>query len=135
MKCRYSAVALDDLMGIAKYIAQDNPKRARSFVAELRATCITLARQPGMGRLRTDLGVGVRFFPHGNYVILFSVVNGGVLIERVMHDARDLPMAIEAPTQETIEAMKATRAMDKARFRSAQELFDDLRKVAKPKTR
>jgi toxin ParE1/3/4 len=95
MQCRYSPVALDDLMGIAKYIAQDNPQRARSFVAELRASCSTLARQPGMGRLRPELGVGVRLFPHGNYVILFSALAGsGVRIERVLHGARDLPHAI-----------------------------------------
>jgi toxin ParE1/3/4 len=99
MQCKYSAVALDDLVAIAKYIAQDNPKRARSFVAELRATCTTLARQPGMGRLRPDLGMGVRLFPYGNYVILFSaLVGSGVRVERVLHGARDIPSAI---TQET----------------------------------
>jgi toxin ParE1/3/4 len=128
-------MALDDLIGIAKYIACDNPTRARSFMAELRASCAALARQPGMGRLRTDLGLGVRLFPHGNYVVLFSAVNGGVLIECVLHGARDLPIVMNAPNTESIAAMKETRAMGKARFKSAQELFDDLKKVAKPKTR
>ena len=135
MLCRYSAVALDDLIGIAKYIARDNSTRARSFAAELRASCAALARQPGMGRLRTDLGVGVCLFPHGNYVILFSAVSGGVLIERVLHGARDLAVVVNTPNQESIAAMKETRAMGKASFESAQELFDDLKKVAKPKTR
>jgi toxin ParE1/3/4 len=48
-----------------------------------------------MGRLRSDLGIGVRLFPHGNYVILFSAVNSGVLIERVLHGARDLPVVVK----------------------------------------
>jgi hypothetical protein len=77
----------------------------------------------------------VRLFPHGNYVILFSAVNGSVLIERVLHGARDLPMAVKAPNLDTIAAMQETRAMGRARFKSAQELFDDLEKVAKPKAR
>lgn len=126
-------MALDDLIGIAKYIARDNPSRARSFTAELRASCTALAGQPGMGRLRTDLGLGVRLFPHGNYVILFSAVNGGVLIERVLRGARDLAVAVKAPNLKTSDAMQATRSMGKARFQSAQELFDDLDKVAGPK--
>jgi toxin ParE1/3/4 len=95
MQCKYSAVAVDDLIGIAQYIARDNPKRAGSFTAELRACCSALARQPGMGRLRPDLGTDVRLFPHGNYVILFSALNdGGVCIERVLHGARDLPLVV-----------------------------------------
>jgi toxin ParE1/3/4 len=95
MRCKYSAVALDDLMDIARYIARDNPQRARSFATELRVSCSGLARQPGMGRLRPDLGVGVRLFPHGNYVILFSALSsGGVRIERVLHGARDLPVVV-----------------------------------------
>ena len=95
MQYKYSAAALDDLTSIAKYIARDNAPRARSFAAELRLSCSVLARQPGVGRLRPDLGVGVRLFPHGNYVILFSALSGGgVRIERVLHGARDLSAAV-----------------------------------------
>jgi toxin ParE1/3/4 len=129
-------VALDDLIGIAKYIARDNPTRARSFTSELRASCAARAKQPGMGRLRVDLGLGVRLFPHGNYVILFSAGTGGVLIERVLHGARDLALAVKAPNLKTSDAMQATRSMGKARFKSAQGLFDDLDKAAKlPRTK
>lgn len=35
----FSAYAQDDLLKIARYIALDNPVRARSFVAELRKQC------------------------------------------------------------------------------------------------
>jgi DNA-damage-inducible protein J len=48
---------------------------------------------------------------------------------------RGLPFEVKAPNLDTIAAMKETRAMGKARFKSAQELFDDLDKVAKPKAR
>ncbi len=97
MVCRYSAVALDDLTAIASYIARDNPKRARSYVAELRTTASILAKQPGMGRLRNDLGSGVRLFPHGNYVILFTALaGGGARVERVLHGARDLSVVVQS---------------------------------------
>jgi toxin ParE1/3/4 len=96
MQCRYSATARDDLLGIARYIAQDNPIRARSFAAELRERCSLLARQSGMGRAQPELGSGIRLFAYGKYVILFSALpSGGVLIERVLHRARDLPMVMQ----------------------------------------
>ncbi|MGZ4836430.1 MAG: type II toxin-antitoxin system RelE/ParE family toxin [Terriglobales bacterium] len=44
-----------------------------------------------MGRVRDeDLGSGERSFPVGEYVIVYSVKGGDVLILRVVHGRRDL---------------------------------------------
>lgn len=87
----YTPAARTDLRGIALYIARDNPDRAISFVAEIRAHCGRLATQPTIHRLREDLGPGTRMAVHGRYLILYSLRDDGrVVIERVIHGAHDL---------------------------------------------
>ena len=46
MIVRFSAEAEADLEHIADHIAQDNPRRALTFVQELRAACLGLAEFP-----------------------------------------------------------------------------------------
>ena len=40
--------------------------------------------------LRPELGDGVRGRSHGNYLIVFKEREGGVMIESIIHGARDL---------------------------------------------
>ncbi|HEX5362757.1 MAG TPA: type II toxin-antitoxin system RelE/ParE family toxin [Gallionella sp.] len=89
--------ARKDLLGIARYIARDNPQRARSFVSELRQQCALLAEQPGLGVARPDLAADLRQLPYERYVIFFSEIDSGVLIERVLHSARNLTQQFDAP--------------------------------------
>jgi toxin ParE1/3/4 len=91
MHCRYSAHAVDDLDGIAEYIARDNPLRALEFVDELRDRCQQLAAFPSASPLRPDIAEGVRLAPFGRYVILYSIASDHLLIERILHGARDIP--------------------------------------------
>lgn len=90
MNVTFSALARDDLLDIAEYIAQDNPARALSFVDELEATCEKLGRTPGIGTARPELGQGLRVLPHGHYLIFYREHRQAVRIERLMHDARDI---------------------------------------------
>ena len=90
-RVEFTARAEADLEGIGDYIAPDNPRRAVSFVRELRARCDWLAEQPRVYRLREEFGPGVRAALHGAYLILYTHRDDGrVVIERVVHGARDL---------------------------------------------
>lgn len=51
--------ALSDLAEIWDYIADNSEMRADSFVATIDTKLQTLARQPGIGRLRDELTAGV----------------------------------------------------------------------------
>lgn len=82
--------ALQDLTGIADFIAADNPGRAVSFIDELMAVCADLAARPQAYQRRDDLGDGIRQAVHGRYLILFTSDETGVVIERVVHGARRL---------------------------------------------
>ena len=92
----FSAHARDDLQQIAKYIARDNPGRARSFVGELREQCARLIMQPLLGISRDDYAKGVRMITRGRYLIFYSVVANDIHIERVLHSARDIGRLFES---------------------------------------
>ena len=92
----FTPAARDDLREIGDYIGQDNPGRALTFVRELREHCRRLAAQPGLHRLREEFGPGVRGTVHGAYLILYTHRDdGSVVIERVVHGARDLDRLLD----------------------------------------
>ena len=82
--------ALQDLAEIWGYIADDSPDRADSFADLIDSKLQTLARHPGMGRLRTELAPDLRSFPIGRYVIFYLPMTNGVEIVRVLHGSRDI---------------------------------------------
>ena len=72
------------------FIAQDNRKRASTFVDELEGKCNALGGAPGMGTSRPELGEGIPMLPHGRYLIFYREANKGLRIERIMHGSRDI---------------------------------------------
>jgi toxin ParE1/3/4 len=90
MRIVFSALAERDLEEIADYIAEDNPQRAATFIAELRVHGRTIAAAPLAWPARPELGAGIRASLHGRYVIFFREDAGHLLIVRILHGARDL---------------------------------------------
>jgi toxin ParE1/3/4 len=91
MRITISPLAERDLEAIGDYIAEDNPARALSFVAELRTQCALIAKAPQACRTRPELGEGIRSCAHGNYVIFFTATRVRLRIVRVLHGAMDIP--------------------------------------------
>ena len=79
-----------DLEAIGDYIARDNPRRAISFVRELRWQCRKITEAPKAYRPRPELGKGLRSCAYGNYVVFFFEELGLVRIVRVLHGAMDI---------------------------------------------
>jgi toxin ParE1/3/4 len=70
-KVKYMPEAIDDLRGIAAYIAQDNPDRALTFISEIeQRTNRTLSSAPKAGTVYEG---ETRFFPVSGYVALYEV--------------------------------------------------------------
>lgn len=90
MRVDISPLAERDLEAIGDYIADDNPPRALTFVAELRTLCATVARAPQAYRARPELGEGIRSCAHGNYVIFFTATKARLRIVRVLQGAMDI---------------------------------------------
>lgn len=91
MRVEYSLDVEVDLDEIAAYIAADNPRRAVSFIREIRREIHTIAQAPQLYQLRPDVGENARVAAVGRYVILFWIDSDVVRIERVVQGNRLLP--------------------------------------------
>lgn len=80
----------EDLMDIWAYIAQDNPRAADRLSDEIESKFLLLAEQPYLGPARPDIAPELRYFPVGNYLILYREIAEGIEIVRVIHGARRL---------------------------------------------
>lgn len=75
---RWRPQALDDLLAIRRFIARDDPRRAASFVADLREKVGVLAAHPEIGRpAGPGLPANMRLLVlHRNYLAYYRLVAG-----------------------------------------------------------
>ena len=71
MRLFVTPLAEQDLEEIGDYIAQDNPKRAISFIMKLHEQCRKICINPEGYRRRSELSDDLRSCAYGNYVIFF----------------------------------------------------------------
>ncbi|MBK5963225.1 plasmid stabilization protein [Thiocystis minor] len=95
MRCTFSPLAVTDLEEIADYIARDNPRRALSFIRELRERCERLVSFPEVARLRPEISESIRLVPYGRYVVCYRLQPGEIRIERIVQGGRNLPDLFE----------------------------------------
>ena len=95
MRLEFSRFIEGDLDDIGSYIAQDNPRRAVTFIQDIRAKFRDIQRNPLICQLRPDIGDEARMASVGNYAILFRVIRAAVRIERVTYGGRDLPATFD----------------------------------------
>jgi plasmid stabilization system protein ParE len=90
MIVHFSVEAEQDLEAIGDYIARDNPRRAISFLRELREQCLGLAEMPKRFPLvkRYEAG-GVRHRSHGNFLIFYRIEAEKIVIIHILHGAQD----------------------------------------------
>ena len=89
MALRWTKTALGSVDAIAGFIAQDNPRRATSFVLELKDAVTKLQVHPGMGRPGRVPGTR-ELVLHENYIATYRVRGADVEILRLHHVARQL---------------------------------------------
>jgi toxin ParE1/3/4 len=93
MSRRVAAQAEADLDDIWLYVAKDSGSLevANRLIDSITDRFYYLARFPHFGRARDhELGVGLRTFPVGEFVIVYSVEGSDVSILRVVHGRRNL---------------------------------------------
>lgn len=90
MILEFSNEAESDLERIADYIAEANPRRALSFIRELRSKCQDLIDNPnGFVLVPRYEHHGIRRRVHGNYLIFYRVENARVVVVHILHGATD----------------------------------------------
>lgn len=90
---RYLPVAVDDLLSIYDWIADDSPARAASFTEKLDKRINSLSNHPYLGRVPKHeklRAFGYRVLIVEPYLV-FYVVRGQIIeIHRVVHGSRNL---------------------------------------------
>ena len=93
-KLIYADIAVDDLQAIYDYIAQDNPERASSYLADIEQQLLRLRDFPNIGhdsKYKELKALGIRILPFDDYLI-FYIVNAKdevINIVRVLHGSKD----------------------------------------------
>jgi plasmid stabilization system protein ParE len=98
MRLELSRFVESDLDDIADYIAQDNPRRAITFIQEIRAKFHEIRHNPLLYQLRPEIGEGARMTTLGNYVILFRVT-GAIDLAKKYYESRHSGLDPESSSQ------------------------------------
>lgn len=92
MKLLERASARRDLIDIWLYSALNSGEdRADETIRRILATLRkTIWRFPASGRLRPELGIGLRSFPILPYIVFYVTGKGHVTLVRILHGGRDM---------------------------------------------
>jgi toxin ParE1/3/4 len=87
---RFTRRARRDLDEILDYVTAQDSLAAVRLLARLETAGRLLSRHPRGGRLRRELGSGIRSFPVKPYVVYYAATRGRVIVLRILHGARDV---------------------------------------------
>lgn len=87
---KITANARADLDELWNSLAQHNIDSAEKLLLKLDYRIRSLAQFPETGIPRPEIYDNLRLLVEGNYVVMYLVRNGMVIILRVVHGARDL---------------------------------------------
>ncbi|MEK7699099.1 MAG: type II toxin-antitoxin system RelE/ParE family toxin [Planctomycetota bacterium] len=90
---RYLPVALDDLISIFDWIADDSPANADKFIRKLDQQILNLKNHPSLGRMPRDEKLkiaGYRVLIIESYLVFYMVRDKTVEIHRIIHGSRYL---------------------------------------------
>ena len=90
-----SPLAESDIDEIWLYFAQFDIENADKYLEILTDTFQLLGDHPLIGRDRSELSDGLRYFPKDNYCIFYHPTASGVRIMRILHAARDIDSIAE----------------------------------------
>ena len=90
---RYLPIAVDDLVSIFDWIANDSPANADAFIKKLDRRILNLKSHPLLGRIPRDeklKNFGYRVIIIESYLVFYIVRDKTVVIHRVIHGSRNL---------------------------------------------
>ena len=90
---RYLPVAVEDLISIFDWIANDNPGNAAAFVEKIDHRIGNLKTHPLLGHIPRDDKLkysGYRILVIESYLVIYIIRGKTVEIHRIVHGSRDL---------------------------------------------
>ena len=90
-KLRLTSETRDDLRDVLHYRIETWGRRQRAtYKARILRTLRELARCPGLGRERHELGDDIRSFPVGQHLIVYRQDDKELIVIRIMHSRMDV---------------------------------------------
>ncbi len=92
LSVRLLGIAEDDLAEIIAFIVEDDIAAAEKLAARIEKQLARLAEHPSPGRIPAEeelARLGYRYLVVDNYLIFYTVSAEAVLIQRIIHGARD----------------------------------------------
>jgi toxin ParE1/3/4 len=92
MAHRLSLQARADLVEVWEYLyhATGDTSVADRQIDAFMDRFVMLSNWPRMGRARGDLRPGLRGYPVGNYTIFYQIVHADIVVQRVLHNRRNI---------------------------------------------
>ena len=87
MKLRWTRVALQDLLHLYEYIAEDNPSAASSMVNRIQEATQRLKKHPQMGRPGRVKGTHELVIVGSPYIVVYILGDSKIQIVAVIHSA------------------------------------------------
>jgi toxin ParE1/3/4 len=88
MRVRYSKRAVADLIGIAGYIGEHNPRAAQAVEKRIRASVDRLGKLPFIGRPTSDPSMRLLPIARYPYLVFYEVLEGEVVVHHIRHTRR-----------------------------------------------
>ncbi len=89
-KLQLSEVAIEELSAIQDQLWLDRPGRDLLFTEQLESVIDRLRVFPESGEARPELGAEIRAVPLWRYMIFYRLAEDVLIIEHVIHGARDI---------------------------------------------
>lgn len=89
--------ALEDLISIGDYIAQENANAAYNILIRIKAAADNLSRHPEIGRLGRVFGTREMVINDLPYILVYQITDKDIRILAVMHTARKWPQNFKRP--------------------------------------
>ena len=90
MTYRLTEVAESDLVDIHDFIAKGSPRHALQMFDRFEGIFSLITVSPLAGTSRNELEQGIRSYPVGSYIIFYHLDGSYIVIDRVLHSARDI---------------------------------------------
>jgi toxin ParE1/3/4 len=90
LETRLDPQAERDVLDITTWMAVESMMRADKFAVAIGKALDRLEVFPEMGRAAPDLGDGRRIWQVWDYLLIYRVAPDEVVVERILHGARDL---------------------------------------------
>jgi toxin ParE1/3/4 len=91
VRLRWSNDALEDLVAIRRYIAEDHPAAAQSVAQRILRTIAYLRDHPGIGRAGRIQGTRELIIPGLPYIVPYRMKENLIELLRVLHTSRQWP--------------------------------------------